>query len=257
MDVDASLPSLDPDAYSHALPLVGEEAWAVSARAVLRGGRPGVRADDPLTPTVVAIDTATADGRARFLFGDGDHPALAAHLRALVGPVTIHADTAITSRLPLWRPDATVRQCATFTFPASGAEGAFAMLPPGGIRRLRPADARHLTDFPAWLWASYGSAEGMLREGIVYARYLRAELVALACTSAATERYDAIAAYTIERTRRNGFARECAYRLVGAILNERGTLPVLTARAENEAAIGLAASLGMTERHDHTVYDLP
>jgi predicted GNAT family acetyltransferase len=130
------------------------------------------------------------------------------------------------------------------------------MLPPGGVRRLRVADARHLMAFPAWLWAGYDSPEAMLRQGVAYARYLRAELVAIACTAGETERYDAIAAFTIERTRRNGFARACAHRLLGAIQSERGTLPVLTASAENEAAIALARSLGLTERHDYTVYDL-
>jgi predicted GNAT family acetyltransferase len=125
------------------------------------------------------------------------------------------------------------------------------------VRRLRPADARHLSSFPPWLWETYDSPGALLREGIVYARYLRAELVSLACTVATTERYDAITAYTIERTRRNGFARECAHRLIGAILSERGRLPVLMADAENEAAIGLARSLGLTERRDQTVYDLP
>ena len=124
------------------------------------------------------------------------------------------------------------------------------------MRRLRSADARHLASFPAWLWETYDAPAALLREGIVYARYLRAEIVSLACTVATTERYDAITAYTIERTRRNGFARECAHRLIGAIVGERGRLPVLIADAENEAAIGLATSLGLTERHERTVFDL-
>ena len=154
-------------------------------------------------------------------------------------------------------PDAVARQAAAFTLPASGADAAFAMLPPGGVRRLRSADARHLAGFPPWLWAGYGTPEAMLRRGIAYARYLRAELVAVACTAGTTQRYDAVAAYTIERTRRNGFARECAHRLIGAIRSERGKLPVLTTRAENTAAMALARSLGLTARHNQTVYDLP
>jgi hypothetical protein len=208
------------------------------------------------TPTAVAIETATPEGRAVFLFGAADNPALVASVRACTGPLTLQADRSIADHIPAWRPDASARQSATFTPPTSGAEVAFAMLPPGGVRRLRVADARHLTTFPAWLWAGYGSPEAMLRRGVAYARYLRAELVAIACTAGETERYDAIAAFTIERTRRNGFARECTHRLIGAIQSERGKLPVLTTSAANEAAIALARSLGLIARHDHTVYNL-
>ena len=182
----------------------------------------------------------------------------AAYVRALIGPLTIHAAARrLPRRFPLAPGCDTRGQSATFTFPTSDADAAFVILPPGGVRRLRAADARHLARFPPWLWAGYGSPEAMLRQGIAYARYLRAELVALACTAATTERYDAIAAYTIERTRRNGFARECAHRLIGAIRSERDNQPVLIGDTENDAAIALARSLGLTARHDQTVYDLP
>jgi hypothetical protein len=252
----ASLQSVAPDAYRHVLPLVPEDPWAIHARAVLLASKPGVYADHPLMPTVVAIDTTTPDGRAIFLFGDSDSDLLAAHVRALVGPVRISAVPAIARLLSAWRPDLAPHHSASFTFPAADAGAAFAVLPPGGVRRLRPADARHLAPFPPWLWETHDAPGVLLREGIVYARYLRAEIVSVACTTASTERYDAITAYTIERTRRNGFARECAHRLIGAILNERGRLPALTASAENEAAIGLAHSLGLAVRTDHTEYDL-
>ncbi len=258
MHTNAVLQPADPEISPHLLlPLIPDEPWAMPARAVVRGGLPGVSVDDPHAPSVVAVETATAGGQSVFLFGAAEAPALTVYVRALAGPLTLRADAPIASRIITERPDAAARQWATFTFPASSADTAFAMLPPGGVRRLRVADARHLTPFPAWLWAGYGSPEAMLREGIAYARYLRAELVAIACTAGTTERYDAVAAYTIERTRRNGFARECTHRLIGAIQSERGRLPVLTTSAENDAAIALARSLGLTARHDQTAYDLP
>lgn len=256
MHANAPLHLLPPDAYARLLPLISEEPWAVAARAVVLAGLPDVYVDDTSTPSVIAIETTVANGRSVFVFGAADNEALAAYIHALIGPLTLHADAPIAARIPSWRPDASARQSATFTCPTSGADAGFAILPPGGVRRLRAADARHLTAFPAWLWAGYRSPEAMLQQGIAYARYLRAELVAIACTAGATERYDAVAAYTIERTRGNGFARECAHRLLGAIQSERGTLPVLTASAENDAAIALAHSLGLTSRHDQTVYDL-
>jgi len=256
MNINAALQPAAPEISAHLLSLIPDEAWAVPARAVVRAGLPGVSVDDPRAPTVVAIETTTAGGPSLFLFGAAESPALAASVRALAGPVTLRADAPIAGRIAAWRPDASARQWATFTFPPSGADASFAILPPGGVRRLRVADARHLVSFPAWLWAGFGSPEAMLRQGIAYARYLRAELVAIACTAGTTERYDAVAAYTIERTRRNGFARECAHRLIGAIRSERGTLPVLTASAENDAAIALARSLGLTARRDQPAYDL-
>ncbi len=256
MHANAAFLAAPPELAAHLLLLIPDEAWAVPARAVVLAGVPGVSVDDVRAPSVVAVETATADGPALFVFGAAQTPALAASVRALAGPVTLRADAPIAGRIAGWRPDASARQWATFTFPTSGADASFAILPPGGVRRLRVADARHLAPFPAWLWAGYGSPEAMLRQGIAYARYLRAELVAIACTAGATERYDAVAVYTIERTRRNGFARECAHRLIGAIRSERGTLPVLTASAENDAAIALVRSLGLTARHDQTAYDL-
>ncbi len=256
MHANAALQPIAPDAYPLLHPLIPDEPWAVPARAVVLAGLPGVYVDDTCAPSVVAIETATPEGQSVFLFGAANHPALVAYVRALTGPTTLQADAALADHIPIWRPDASVRQSASFTFPLSDADVAFAILPPGGVRRLRAADARHLTTFPPWLWAGYGSPEAMLRQGIAYARYLRAELVAIACIAGTTERYDAIAAFTIERTRCNGFARECAHRLIGAIRSERGTSPVLTASAENDAAIALARSLGLIARHDQTVYDL-
>ena len=257
MHTNAPLQPIAPDAYRRLLPLIPDEPWAVPARAVVLAGAPGARADDADAPSVAAIETADADGQSVFLFGTADHPALAAYVRARTDPLTLHADAPIADQIPIWRPDAVARQAVVFTPPAPGADAAFAISPPGGVRRLRAADARHLTAFPPWLWAGYGTPEAMLRRGIAYARYLRAELVAVACTASTTERYDAVAAYTIERTRRNGFARECAHRLIGAIRSERGKPPVLATRAENAAAIALARALGLTARHDQTAYDLP
>ncbi len=257
MHAYAALHPAAPEISAQLLPLIPDEAWAVPACAVVRGGVPRVSVDDPRAPSVVAVETTTADGPSLFLFGAAESPALTACIRALAGPVTLRAAAPIASRIVTERPDAIAHRWATFTFPASGTDAPFAILPPGGVRRLRVADVRHLAAFPAWLWAGYGSPEAMLREGIAYARYLRAELVAIACTAGTTERYDAVAAYTIERTRRNGFARECAHRLIGAIQGESGRLPMLTASGENDAAIALARSLGLTACHDQTAYDLP
>jgi ribosomal protein S18 acetylase RimI-like enzyme len=142
----------------------------------------------------------------------------------------------------------------TSTLPPSATDAAFIALPPGGIRRLRPNDARQLSGLPAWIWGIWKTPEAMLRAVPAYARYLRGELISISCVFGETERFAVIAAYTIERTRRNGFARECAQRLIGAVVNERGKQPVLTTRRDNEAAVGLAHALGLTQAVEATGY---
>ncbi len=91
----------------------------------------------------------------------------------------------------------------------------------------------------------------------MYARYLRAEIVALAVLAGETEQYALVTAYCIERARRNGFARECAARLLGAIANERGTSPLWVCAADDAPALAFAQSLGLTEVAGWTAATLP
>lgn len=246
-----------PPNYAALLPLLPDAPPTLIARALLLAGRDEIRvcADDPAQPAFVAVEWQTAAGHTLTLAGDAMHPALPAYLHTLRGPLTLHAPAALAGRLAALRPDLAPRPMATFT-PSLGAEAAFSALPPGGVRRLRPNDARHLAPFPAWLWGAYGSPERASRDGIVYARYLRAEIVSLAATVGRTERYDAIGAYTIARARRNGFARECAARLIAAVVTERGTQPMWTCAADDAPTVALAASLGLTAAQPWTAYVL-
>lgn len=210
--------------YHRLLALVPDAPQAAMARAALLARRGAAWADDAEQPTAAAIQTTTPDGPTIFLFGDTPHMHLP-EPRAFAA-FTAHADTV--------QP--------------------FIALPPGGVRRLRPNDARHLASFPPWLWGIWVTPDALLREAPAYARYLRGELASLACVAATTERYDAIGVYTIERTRRNGFARECAARLCGAIAASRGKLPVLLTTADDTASIALAHSLGLTARTEIVGY---
>lgn len=248
---------LSPSAYPRALPLVPEEPPTLVARAALLAGREGVTVsvDDPASPALVAVEWEVGGQRVRSVAGDANHPALPSLLRGN-GPLTVYVSTALAGRLPALRPDLRPVPMATFA-PPEGADAAFRALPPGGIRRLRPADARHLAAFPASLWGAGGTPEAALREGVVYARYLRAEIVSVATAVARTERYDVLAAYTIERARRNGFARECAARLIGATQTERGTRPLWTCAADDAPAIAVARSLGLVEWQAWTAFVSP
>ncbi len=251
------LRSVPPDTYAALAPLLPEEPATLNARACLLAQRAGITvyADSLTAPTAVIVDWETADTHVVTIAGTFDAPVLAAYIRALRWPVTLRAPAALTARLPDLCADLVARAYVSFVLP-SGNNAAFTVLPPGGVRRLRPADARGLTAIPADTWGTYGTATAALREGIVYARYLRAEIVSLACLTARTEHYAVVAAFTIERVRRNGFARECLGRLVSALVTEWNVTPLLTSAADDDAARGLAHALGLTEEHAWTAYIL-
>ncbi len=221
------LQPVSPDFHHHLLPLVPDAPQAALARATLLSGHGEAWADDTEEPTAAAVQTNTPSGPTIFRFG-------------------------ATAGMRLPEP----RAFAAFTAPADAMQ-TFTALPPGGVRRLRSNDARHLAPFPSWLWGVWETPDVLLRKAPAYARYLRGELVSLACVTATTARYDAIAAYTIQRVRRNGFARECAVRLCGAIAAERGKLPVLMTTADDTAGIALAHSLGLTARTEVAGWTLP
>ncbi len=248
---------LSPSAYPLALPLVPEEPPALLARAALLAGREGVSVsvNDAASPALVAVEWKAEGRRVRAVAGAADHPALPSFLTGN-GPLTVYALAGLAARIPVLRPDLRPVPMATFA-PPEGTDAAFRALPPGGVRRLRPADARHLASFPAWLWGAGGTPEIALREGAVYARYLRAEIVSVAVAAARTERYDLLTAYTIERARRNGFARECAARLIGAIGTERGTRPLWACAVDDAPAIAVARSLGFVEWQAWAAFALP
>jgi hypothetical protein len=252
-----SLSLVAPVTETDLLPLVPDAPWASMARAAALTGGGDMLVDNPAHPSVSASRLLTASGPCLFLFGDPNNAALADFVRTLSGPVTVLAPDEITAQIPMWRSDAIAGAYVTLTFPSSGEDAVFVALPPGGVRRLRPNDVRHLAAFPPWLWDVWGTPEAMLRAVPVYARYLRGELVSLACVTGETEHHAAIGAFTIERTRRNGFARDCVTRLVGAVVNERGKRPTFTVPADDVAAIGLARSLGMTDCAKTTGYVIP
>jgi len=251
------LRSVQPEAYSALAPLIPEEPATHDARALLLAERVGitVRVDSDTAPTAVVVEQETAGKHVVTVAGEFDAPVLAAHIRTLARPMTLRAPAALAARLPDLCTGLVARAYVSF-MPPLGRDAAFTALPPGGVRRLRPADARGLTAIPDDAWGTYATATAALREGMAYARYLRAEIVSLACVTARTEHYASVAAFTIERARRNGFARECLGRLVGALVAEWDVAPLLTSAADDDAARGLAHALGFTEEDAWKAYIL-
>lgn len=255
---DMELRPVPPHAYTALVSLVPEEPATLPARALLLlGQEAGIVAyvDDPARPTLVVVEHERAGKRGITLAGAVDTSSLAAWMRVLARPVTLYAPASLAARLSALRTDLVAYPHITFA-PPSGLEATFLAMPPGGVRRLRPADARGLDAVPADIWGAYGTAAVALREGMAYARYLRAEIVSLACVTARTERYASLSAWTVERARRNGFARACAGRLIGAIIGEWRVSPLLTCATNDEAGRGLARVLDLTEAYAWTAYAL-
>jgi len=246
-----------PEAYIALAPLMPEEPATLDARALLLASRARITvyADSDTAPAAIIVEQETAGTHVVTIAGEFDASVLATQIRALARPVMLRAPAALAAHLPDLCTGLVARACVSF-MPALGRDAAFTALPPGGVRRLRPADARGLTAIPEDVWGTYGAATAALREGMVYARYLRAEIVSLACVTARTEHYASVAAFTIERARRNGFAHECLRRLVGALVAEWGVTPLLTSAADDDAVRGLAHALGFTEEDAWTAYTL-
>ena len=255
-----------PDIYSTLLPLVPEEPGTLLANALLRTPHAEitVAADDLMYPTALVIEqqpgqAGQAEAHSVTFIGAMDEVTLTAYLRQLEPPAMLYAPAALAAPLlhALHVMRANLVACAFVTFAPptdTGMNSVFLASPPGGMRRLRAADAHRLTIIPAAFWGAYGTATSALSEGIVYARYLRAEIVSLACVTARTQRYAEIGTFTIERARGNDFARDCVARLIGAVVAEWALLPMLTGAADNEEARSIAHALGLTEEHAWPAY---
>jgi len=258
---------VSPDVYLALLPLAPEEPGTLLANAILRSphAKITVAADDLTHPTAFVIEqqvgqAGQTEGHSVTFIGAMDEATLTAYLRQLEPPAMLYVPAALAARLyALDIMHANLVTCAYVTFAPptdTGLNSVFLASPPGGMRRLRAADAHHLTIIPAAFWGAYGTAASALSEGIVYARYLRAEIVSLACVTARTERYAEIGTFTIERARGNDFARDCVARLIGAVVAEWAVLPMLTGAANDEETRSIAHALGLTEEHAWTAYVL-
>lgn len=249
---------IPPETYAMVLPLIAETPATLDARARLLAGNGEtvVYADDEAAPMAAAIEWTRNQEHVVTFTGEWDEPTLAAYVRALERPANLRAPSSLAARLPALRADLVAEPYVTFGPPVE-TDVDFRVLPPGGVRRLRPADARGLGAIPDAVGGAYDTTAAALRGGIVYARYLRAEIVSIACVAARTEHFARIAAFTIERARGNGFARECGSRLIGALAAEWNVAPLLTCAAADGPAHNLARALDLTEAHEWTTYTLP
>ena len=102
----------------------------------------------------------------------------------------------------------------------------------------------------------FGSLAASLREGIVAGALVDGQLVAIAHTSARSERHGDIGVATLEAWRNHGFATAAAAR-VARDVQAAGQIPVWSTGAHNAPSLRVAAKLGFTEvgRHRYVIID--
>jgi hypothetical protein len=115
------------------------------------------------------------------------------------------------------------------------------------VQRLMLADLPLLEAAPPEIGTSgFGSLAALLTEGIVAGAVVEGRIVAIARTSARSERHGDIAVATLEAWRNYGFATAAAS-LVAHELQAAGQIPLWSAGAHNAASLRVAEKLGFTE----------
>jgi GNAT superfamily N-acetyltransferase len=129
-------------------------------------------------------------------------------------------------------------------------------LPHPYVRLLGPFD-RHLVDALPESRAGdcWGGSDVLLREGFAAGAVVSGRLVAVAFTSARTDRYADIGAFTVPGWRRRGMASLAAAHVAGAVQN-RGLTPIWSCGADNLPSTRLARRLGFAE-HARLSYIIP
>ncbi len=115
------------------------------------------------------------------------------------------------------------------------------------VRQLTLADLELLESAPKELQgAGFGGPCGLLSEGLVACAIVSGQIVAIAHTSARTEHYADIGAFTQPEWRRHGFATAAAS-IVARRVQEAGQTPVWSAGEDNIASLRVAQKLGFVE----------
>lgn len=121
------------------------------------------------------------------------------------------------------------------------------LLPHPAVRRLTPAHLSLLqAAAPELPTGGFGSIAALLHDGIVAAALADGQIVALASTSARSERHADIAVGTLPAWRNRGLASAAAA-VVAQAIQSAGQTPVWSAGAHNAASLRIAAKLGFSE----------
>ncbi len=115
------------------------------------------------------------------------------------------------------------------------------------VRQLKPGDLSMLEESPQELrGCGFGTTRRLLEEGFVACAIVTGEVVAIAHTSARTDRYADIGVFTSKEWHCSGFATAAAS-IVAERIQEAGLIPTWSAGEDNFASLRVAQKLGFTE----------
>ncbi len=233
---------LRPEAHEHALWRLGlEEAPGLLAlRHALLFRRPGLWGDDARRPhTVLLLRPA---GPVREAFGIGRPEPAAAWLASREGRVALVAPEEWEPRVrevvgPVDRGEVVT----LFDLPPRDPAGPC----PAATRRLDREDRdAFLRVAPDWALRGWGTFDDLLRHGAAFGVPFEGGYASLAWILDQSERFDAVAVFTVPRYRRLGLALAGARALIRHVRRERGKLPLWSAPSEHAASLALARVLG-------------
>jgi len=125
------------------------------------------------------------------------------------------------------------------------------------VRQLTLADLELLESAPPKLQGrAFGSPYALLSEGVAACAIMSGRIVAIAHTSAHTERYADIGAFTFKEWRSRGFATAAAS-IVARRVQEAGQTPVWSTGEANKVSLRVAQKLGFREvsRRTYVILD--
>ena len=126
----------------------------------------------------------------------------------------------------------------------------------GSVRRLGRDDERQLRQLApemAWIWGTWGDANGLATSGRAWGAFLDGRLASVACTFFVGERYEEIGVVTEPDFRGLGLSPACAVALCTDI-RDRGRIPTWTTSPDNAASLRVAHKLGFEVARRSSLY---
>lgn len=170
-------------------------------------------------------------------------------LRGLSGWTCINVDVGVASRLGLLMEADMGRAVRRVEDVYHTLDRTVAASVHPAARPLGRDDLALLEGAPAEIRAmalGFGSLDGLLPEGVAAGAEVDGGPVALACTTAQTERHADVGVITLEGYRGRGLATACAA-LVSGIIHRSGRVSVWSTGDDNLASLRVARKLGFRE----------
>lgn len=230
--------------------LAADAVGLLALRHALAHRLPGFWGDDPRAPTSL-VYAREGDGAVE-AFGLGEPNPAVDWLTRRHTAVALAAPERWRRAVEERRPDCQTGTVTTCVYDSSSEKGNVSRS--GLARRLGPRDRDAFSaTVPDWGLRGWITFDSLISQGAAFGVPYEGGFVSLAWVFDETDRYDALATYTVPRFRRLGLARASVLALLNHVRNVRRKAPLWSASADNSASLGLAASLGFVPRTTETI----